>query len=86
VIRVRYIMGGKETSHVPLVPHVPSIGVVNKAAYSETFVWIGTPVKPDASWDCGTDVVWPVLKLEGHPELELLKTPYVCRHMIEIGD
>jgi hypothetical protein len=70
--------------HAPKVAVVPVAGKVTPI-HDGSYVWIGKPVAPHLNWTCGTDVVWPVLKLEGH-EFELLGTPYVCRHMIEIGD
>jgi hypothetical protein len=48
---------------------------------------LGAPVKPDGGWFCDTDLVWPVLGIEGvTAEYKLLEQPYVCRHNFIAGD
>lgn len=48
---------------------------------------VGTPVEPDDTRKlCGTDVVWPVLRVIDPPGKKLIVTPYVCRHEIEGAD
>jgi hypothetical protein len=83
--------------HVLLRPDDPSnrdlVSVINK--WDGRLIEIGTPISVLlARWNtsiCNTDILWPVT------EPELIKdiwscangkgiTPYVCRHMIEIGD
>lgn len=47
-------------------------------------ITVGAPVKPvKGSWNCNTDLVWPVLKWDKTLATTNGKTPYVCRHMIE---
>jgi hypothetical protein len=49
---------------------------------------LGAPKEPNAGWICGTDLVWPVLELDGQ-KIEgdwPRKGPYVCRHQFEAGD
>lgn len=79
-----------KVSNISFVEHAPEVRSTRTSGkltriHDRTYVWIGKPVAPDASWTCGTDVVWPVLKLEGH-DVQILDNVYVCRHMIEIGD
>jgi hypothetical protein len=85
-------MRGIRVKVVPMsfTRHAPNVYVTRvtgklEPVHSGTYVWIGAPVKPGPTWTCGTDVVWPVLKLEGH-NVKVLERSYVCRHMIEIGD
>ena len=43
---------------------------------------LGKPCEPSHVWTCGTDVVWPVLELDGVPVARV----FVCRHQIVAGD
>lgn len=59
------------------------------ARSSTPLIVIGAPVYPQASWACDTDVVWPVLWIEGIGDIKPMEDggrPYVCRHQIEAGD
>ena len=63
---------------------------VRKGRPTATFrriLTLGPPCPSQPEWICGTDVVWPVLELDG-VELEPLNgnRPYVCRHQIVAGD
>lgn len=50
-----------------------------------TFI-LGAPIAPSSKWFCGTDVVWPVLEVNGAAiNFDPGKT-VVCRHQIQIGD
>lgn len=49
-------------------------------------LYLGPPVKPDATWNCGTDVVWPVLDIKNSPVAIDAINRYVCRHQILAGD
>lgn len=50
-------------------------------------VWLllGAPIAPTANWSCDTDVIWPVLGVEGC-DYKALEFCGVCRHQIEAGD
>jgi hypothetical protein len=83
-IRVRPMVPwpGKHVVGVRETPHIGSPG-----RPQDVWLILGPPVSPDRGWDCGTDVVWPVLEVENAlPEFVLLGTPYVCRHQIQAGD
>lgn len=82
-IRVRYIQEGK---HIKDMHSARYEGKSNPENKEKTYVWLGKPIPAPEKWTCGADIVWPVLKIEGHPDMHFLETPYVCRHMIEIGD
>ena len=47
---------------------------------------LGPPVEPGHRGVCGTDLVWPVLEVEGIPKWKMIDIAYVCRHQIIIGD
>jgi hypothetical protein len=48
---------------------------------------LGSPAAPSRIWTCGTDIVWPVLEINGRAIEAVNGTrPYVCRHEIEAGD
>lgn len=55
-------------------------------------VLLGSPVKPEAEWTCGTDLVWPIT--DKHLLADLVKRDpdnalccfFVCRHMFQAGD
>lgn len=79
----------------PWPQHCPNVSTVScnlpdnrKRSDFKGIVTIGKPSEPDANWICGTDLVWPVLSLDGVeiiPDVEG-DYPYVCRHQIEAGD
>jgi hypothetical protein len=50
-------------------------------------VWLllGAPITPTSNWTCDTDLVWPVLRVEGC-DYRALEFCGVCRHQIEAGD
>ena len=57
--------------------------------YRGTVITIGVPAPPKVKWNCGTDVVFPVLDIQLQaPEIERGLYPYgsVCRHQIQAGD
>lgn len=62
-------------------------GKVPTIEIKERKVWIllGAPTAPTSNWTCGTDVVWPVLGVEGC-DYKVLELCGVCRHQIEAGD
>ncbi len=62
-------------------------GSLNPAHVKAGEVWLllGAPIAPSWNWSCGTDVVWPVLGLEG-TDYKPLEFCGVCRHQIEAGD
>ena len=48
---------------------------------------LGPPVAPQQGWICGTDLVWPILRVNGIKVLsENGEHPYLCRHQFEAGD
>jgi hypothetical protein len=48
---------------------------------------LGSPVEPiGARKNCGTDLVWPVLRILKPEDVTFEETPYVCRHQIIAGD
>lgn len=50
---------------------------------------VGAPVKPENNWNCGTDMVWPVVDdaiLRETGRLHLKGKVFVCRHQIIVGD
>jgi hypothetical protein len=52
-------------------------------------VWgeLGIPVAPQSNWICGTDLVWPVIRMVKPADIFFPELPpYVCRHMIVAGD
>jgi hypothetical protein len=53
---------------------------------SPVLIEIGKPHKAPSRWQCGTDVVWPVLRIIEPPGIELVGNEVVCRHEIEAGD
>ena len=58
-----------------------------RSANKPVVLGIGAPRDPESVWDCGTDLVWPVLELNGIPlEPQNGLMPYVCRHQIVAGD
>jgi hypothetical protein len=64
-------------------------GYVGSAGKPQDVEWLvlGTPVKAMSGWECGTDVVWPVLGIDPNPPgFEMLEQAYVCRHQIIAGD
>lgn len=52
------------------------------------WVIIGNSTKPDDTWTCNTDVVWPVLNSSAfaRPPKSSEGLAYVCRHQIQAGD
>ena len=70
-------------------PRYPAEKVPREAmiAGAKRLLGLGKPVAPRASWNCGTDVVWPVYEINGKLiEPENGRLPYVCRHQIVAGD
>ena len=61
-------------------------GKVTMDQAREAWLVLGSPLAPDHNWVCGTDVVWPVLQVEGIPGWQLIDTAHVCRHQIIAGD
>jgi len=55
--------------------------------HSRAVFTLGTPKEP-RGWNCGTDVVWPVLQVDWPTKVANidLENIYVCRHQIEAGD
>lgn len=69
-------------------PKPPSFVLRRIRAMETVLVEIGKPVPPKDYWRCGTDFVWPVLRILQPPDLaqEDVNSLYVCRHVIEAGD
>lgn len=52
-------------------------------------VLVGAPVKPAENWECGTDLVWPLLDkaiLKEAGKGNLIGRIFLCRHQIIVGD
>jgi hypothetical protein len=80
---VRARSGG--TEHDKLVPPIST--VTSAPIPKEIVIEIGTPHEPSAGWRCGTDLVWPVLRIVQPAGIVIeSKNPVVCRHEIEAGD
>lgn len=50
---------------------------------------VGAPITPAKNWNCGTDMVWPVLDekiLRETGRIHLKGKIFVCRHQIIVGD
>jgi hypothetical protein len=79
IVRIKY--AGRD--HRKMIAAVPT----RVRAPHQTFLAeIGMPQEPQASWRCGTDLVWPVLRIIDHPEIVIYGNAWVCRHEIEAGD
>jgi hypothetical protein len=48
-------------------------------------IFLAAPIAPTSNWKCGTDVIWPVLKMKGS-NIDFRGLLAVCRHQIEAGD
>jgi hypothetical protein len=83
IVRVR--PGGAE--HAKLISRVQTAKHNRQwAKDEELWVEIGVPVEPRAAWECGTDLVWPVLRVVKPADLTFESGTHVCRHEIEAGD
>ena len=68
-------------------PH-PRFGQIKEPTKpGEVSFELGPPVAPQQEWICGTDLVWPILRVNGIKVLsENGEHPYLCRHQFEAGD
>jgi hypothetical protein len=66
-------------------PRDPLIDLARKP-FGPNFVTLGKPEKPDRHWKCNTDLVWPVLAVNGITLNRRKRAPYVCRHMFYGGE
>ena len=68
-------------------PHSLSQQIKKPTKPREVSFEIGPPISPQKEWTCGTDFVWPILRVNG---IEVLPEnglrPYLCRHQFEAGD
>jgi hypothetical protein len=74
--------------HADLTPHPTGKLFHTPTIPGQVIFTLGPPHEPHAGWFCGTDVVWPVLEINGVKiqRDEFGRLPYVCRHQIEAGD
>lgn len=59
-----------------------------RGAIQDCMFVIGPPKSPKPQqWPCGTDVIWPVIRIEHlQGDVELNGRKFVCRHQIIAGD
>jgi hypothetical protein len=79
IVRAKYA-GKKHSALIPCAGRLPKIP-------DSVVIEIGKPHEPHSAWKCGTDVVWPVLKIIEPAGVTLTDHRFVvCRHEIVAGD
>lgn len=85
-IKVILISNCGKHRDVDKIQHRGGIGIKESEAFGQWLI-LGTPVEPNDTWKCGTDVVWPVLDAQFYTDHNPSKPyAYVCRHMFEGAD
>jgi hypothetical protein len=70
-----------------LPPHPATRGMRAPSPRNPVRFGLGSPHPPQNCWTCRTDIVWPVLEINGcHVKPVNGAYPYVCRHQIQAGD
>jgi hypothetical protein len=70
--------------HGILINGTPETQAANFEKCRNLDVVIGKPEEPlPGAWNCGTDVVFPVLEFRG---VRYAGKEFLCRHQIEAGD
>jgi hypothetical protein len=65
----------------------PTYAKTSRPVPKTLLIEIGTPIKSfSARFKCGTDLLWPVVRIIEPSGIELLSPAHVCRHEIEAGD
>jgi hypothetical protein len=82
IVRAKY--AGKE--HAEMIDH-RTYALISGKPSLEYLIEIGKPY-PAPEWrkGCGTDLLWPVVRIIEPVGIELLSAAHVCRHEIEAGD
>jgi hypothetical protein len=79
IVRARYA-GRAHDKKLPAAAHLSA--PIPKVVLIE----IGIPMQPTPDWKCGTDLLWPVLRIIEPPVHFVGCNAMVCRHEIEAGD
>jgi len=77
IVRANYIAG-----HNHSVPRAHRFLDIPDSVLIE----VGRPHEPRTHRECGTDIVWPVLRILNPPGIVIRGGEAVCRHEIEAGD
>ena len=81
---VQFTGGGKD--HAAMVNGVKARANRKLKSDEQGLIEIGVPTKPHSHWECGTDLVWPVVRVLKPADFILYESVYVCRHQIVAGD